>query len=334
MREPPHFIHELPVLVLFPHNRCNCRCVMCDIWRIREQRNLRPDDLRPHLASMRSLHVRWVVFSGGEAQLNSELPLLAEMLRGEGIRLTLLTAGLLLQAQAAKVARLMDDVIVSLDGPPEVHDAIRRVPRAFSRLAAGVAALRELRPDMPVSARTTVQRANHNRLCETVETARSLALTGISFLAADLTSQAFNRPQPWPGERCEQLALSGGEVAELEREVERLVQLRGAGAPFIAESPEKLRRLVLHFRAARGEAEPRAPLCNAPWVSAVIEADGAVRPCFFHPPIGNIHDAPLLRVLNGPRALRFRGELDVANDPVCRRCVCSLYRPSAVAATG
>jgi hypothetical protein len=34
----------------------------------------------------------------------------------------------------------------------------------------------------------------------------------------------------------------------------------------------------------------------------------------------------LLDVLNGPAALDFRSHLDVQNDPVCRNCVCSLYR--------
>ena len=69
----PHVITEMPVLVLFPHNRCNCRCVMCDIWRIREVRQITPADLEPHLESIRRLKVRWVVFSGGEPQFNREL---------------------------------------------------------------------------------------------------------------------------------------------------------------------------------------------------------------------------------------------------------------------
>src|SRR5580658_8413997 len=33
-----HVIRELPVLVILPHSRCNCRCVMCDIWQIRQIR--------------------------------------------------------------------------------------------------------------------------------------------------------------------------------------------------------------------------------------------------------------------------------------------------------
>src|ERR1051326_6139810 len=135
-------IAEMPVLVLFPHNRCNCRCVMCDIWRIRQVRQITPDDLRPHLESIRRLRVRWVVFSGGEPQLNPGLTELAAMLRQEGIRITLLTAGLLLEKHASEVIELADDVIVSLDVPPELHDKILNVPNAFARLARGIAALR------------------------------------------------------------------------------------------------------------------------------------------------------------------------------------------------
>ena len=35
-----HVIRELPILVILPHSRCNCRCVMCDIWRIRQVREI------------------------------------------------------------------------------------------------------------------------------------------------------------------------------------------------------------------------------------------------------------------------------------------------------
>jgi radical SAM protein with 4Fe4S-binding SPASM domain len=56
----------------------------------------------------------------------------------------------------------------------------------------------------------------------------------------------------------------------------------------------------------------------------VVEADGAVRPCFFQPALGSLHDRPLEQLLNSPEARVFRRELDVRRDPVCRRCVCTL----------
>ena len=117
-----HRIRTLPVLVLFPHNRCNCRCLMCDIWRIRQAREITPADLERQLHSLRALQVRWVVLSGGEPQLHSDLAALCRLLRAEGVRVTLLTAGLLLRPQPEMVAAMVDDLIVSLDGPPAVHE--------------------------------------------------------------------------------------------------------------------------------------------------------------------------------------------------------------------
>lgn len=324
-----HQIESLPVLVLFPHNQCNCRCVMCDIWRIREAKEITPPDLQKHLASLRELHVGWVVFSGGEPQLNEKWAWLAQMMRSIGSRVTLLTAGLLLEPQARVVAQSVDDVIVSLDGSPALHNSIRRIPNAFEQMAAGVSALRELRPDMEVRARCTIQKANHRSLRAVAACAKQIGLRSVSFLAADLTSSAFNRPDGWLPGRSNRVALTAIEVDELELEMERLItEQRTIFEPgFVVESPDKLRRIVRHFRSHLRHADAASPRCNAPWVSAVVEASGDVRPCFFHPVLGNIHQQSLPEILNGPQALEFRASLDIESNAVCRKCVCSLYIP-------
>lgn len=322
-----HQIHSMPVVVISPHSQCNCRCVMCDIWRIREPQEIAPTDLERQLASFRQLGVRWVVFTGGEPQLNDQLGALALMLRAEDIRVTMLTAGLLLEPHAESIAATIDDVIVSLDGPPAVHNHIRRVPGAFEQLSAGIKALRHIRPEIAVRGRCTVQKANHHALCAVVQSAKDTGLNSISFLAADLSSAAFNRPQGWSPDRQERVALSVEEIEVLEAELERLIREHrlDLGSGFVVESAGKLRRLALHFRAHLGLAQHLAPRCNAPWVSAVIEASGDVRPCFFHPALGNIHRQTLHEIVNSPEAMEFRANLDIAANPVCRRCVCSLH---------
>ncbi len=322
----PHYIQRLPVLVLFPHNRCNCRCMMCDIWRIRQTREITVQDLAPHLESIHALRVRWVVFSGGEPQMHTDLAALGRFFRSQDIRVTLLTNGLLLEPFARSVADTVNDVIVSLDGPREIHDQIRGVSKAFDRLVRGVQALRELRPDIVVRGRSTVQKRNYIHLRETVRAAKQAGLDSISFLAADVTSEAFNHPGGWTAELQNRIALSAEEVAQLDQEMEALINEYGdeIASGFVVESAEKLRRIVLHFRAHLGQLPPVAPRCNAPWVSAVIEADGTVRPCFFHRPLGNIREKPLLAILNGDYAIDFRQNLDIPNDPICQRCVCSL----------
>ncbi|HZY78048.1 MAG TPA: radical SAM protein, partial [Cyclobacteriaceae bacterium] len=96
-----HKIHELPVLVMMPHSSCNCRCVMCDIWKANsEKRELTTEEIERHLAAFRKLKVREVVFSGGEALMHSNLWRLCEKLKELRIKVTLLSTGLLLKKNA------------------------------------------------------------------------------------------------------------------------------------------------------------------------------------------------------------------------------------------
>jgi MoaA/NifB/PqqE/SkfB family radical SAM enzyme len=82
--------------------------------------------------------------------------------------------------------------------------------------------------------------------------------------------------------------------------------------------------IYAYYCAVHGIGEYPYKKCNAPWVSTVVEADGSVRPCFFHPAFGNINDGGLIDILNSDHAVRFRRELDMEDDPICKRCVCSL----------
>jgi Fe-coproporphyrin III synthase len=328
-------VAEMPILVLNAHSRCNCRCVMCDIWKREEGIQTEVSDLEKHRESLRRLSVRWVVLSGGEPLLHRDLKGLCTFFRDLDIRLTLLTTGLLLTKRAAEVSEFFDDVIVSLDGPAAIHDSIRQVNGAFALIHSGINAVRQYRPLLRITGRTTVQKANHHHLQRTVESAKTLRMDSISFLAADLTSEAFNRPNGWSPTKQSAVALTVDELKALEQEIESLIvnfasEIRNG---YIAENASKLRRITKHFKAHLGMIEHESPPCNAPWVSAVIEADGTVRPCFFHQPIGNIHDSTLEQVINGERARAFRQNLAVSANPICQRCVCSLYREKAVSSS-
>jgi MoaA/NifB/PqqE/SkfB family radical SAM enzyme len=322
-----HRIHSLPMLVLMPHSRCNCRCVMCDIWQANAmKRELSRDDIARQLSSMRSLHVQQVVLSGGEALMHQNLWTLCELLRELDIKITLLSTGLLLETHAAGVVKWCDEVIVSVDGSREVHDSIRRIPRAFDRLAEGIAALRERRPGYPVSGRCVLQKANFRDLPNIVEAAHQIGLNRISFMSVDVSSTAFNRPTPWEEPRASEVALDRAETAEFSSLVEDTIQHYAADfeSGFVSENPDKLRRLPRYYAALNGLGDFPTTVCNAPWVSSVVEADGDVRPCFFHPSFGNIHQNTLEEILNAPSSIAFRRDLDVKTNPICKTCVCTL----------
>src|SRR5207245_9269303 len=87
------------------------------------------------------------------------------------------------------------------------------VPRAFDRLAEGIAALRVVRANYPVSARCVLQHNNFRDLPNIVAAAHEIGLNRISFMSADVSSTAFNRPEPWEQPRVAEVALDRTETA-------------------------------------------------------------------------------------------------------------------------
>src|SRR5882757_5757504 len=217
-------LETLPILILNPHNRCNCRCVMCDIWKTDTAQEISVEDLQRHVADMERLRVECVVFTGGEPLMHSDFFRLCRLLRERDIRVTVLSTGLLLKRYSQEIVEHVDDLIVSLDGPPEIHDGIRRVKGAFMALATGVQTILQLRPDFPISVRSTVQKLNCAVLRRTVTTARDLGAKSISFLAADVTSTAFNRPDGWLLPKQDEVAVTANELPLLEAEIEVLIE--------------------------------------------------------------------------------------------------------------
>jgi Fe-coproporphyrin III synthase len=323
-------ITSMPILILNVHENCNCKCRMCDIWSRPAGAELSLEKVADYQSSIRRLNVRHVVLTGGEPLLHSHFRELCVLLKQCDVRITLLSTGLLLQKRADAIADSIDEVIVSLDGPEDVHNAIRNVPRAYQLMRDGIATLRRLRPHLPIRARSTIQSANFRHLRQTVVAARELDCDSISFLAVDTTSQAFNRELVWPTNHQNEIGILDQEISLLDKEIELLIDQYAAEiqSGFIVEHPEKLRRIGSFFRRRLGQLPSRAPLCNAPWVSAVVEVDGSVRPCFFHRKVGNALMLPLHEAVNTTAAKDFRQTLDIDNNPICQQCVCSLnYKP-------
>jgi MoaA/NifB/PqqE/SkfB family radical SAM enzyme len=313
----------LPLLIFYPTSRCNSRCLSCDWWKHSGEDDLTVDEIANVAAGLPSLGTRVVAFSGGEPLLRPDVFEAASLFRARGMRLQLLTSGVLLERSADRVAEHFSRVFVSLDAATdELYEDVRGI-NALAMVGRGIARLRRVAPHVPIMARSTLHRANFRELPRLIEHAKSIGLDGISFLAADVSSSAFGRGPT--GGQTASLGLTPDEIAEFKAIVERTVARYESdfASGFVAETPAKLRRLPQYYAALGGD-EPFPPVqCNAPWVSVVLEANGAVRPCFFHPAVGNIRRTPLADlVTNNLRT--FRSTLSVDSDPTCGRCVCSL----------
>jgi len=290
------------------------------------------------LPSLVQLQTRVVLLSGGEPLLNPEWPVIAELLRGAGLKLWLLTSGLSLAKHARRAAEVFDAITVSLDGTDrQTYQAIRGLD-ALDKVCAGIraAAAHGLAPGV----RVTLQRANFRQLVAFVSLTKELGARQVSFLAVDVANpHAFGRTESFSSDLAllpEELPVLHELLCDLERE-------RAADfcSGFIAESPAKLRRILQYFGAIHGKAPYPWVRCNAPEFSAVVGATGAVQPCFFisapaqalslrgdGTPLDDLSSA-----LNGARMRALRESIRAGARAECKTCVCSMWRdPSDIGA--
>ena len=313
----------LPLVIFYPTSRCNSRCVSCDWWKQTGEHDLSLGEIDGVAAAVAALGTRLVVFSGGEPLLRPEVFEAARRFRARGLTLHLLTSGVLLERFADRVAEQFARVCISLDAADApLYERVRGVD-ALPVVQRGVRLLHRLAPEIPVTARSTLHRRNFLQLPRLIDRASAMGLDGISFLPADvLSAGAFGR-EARPD--AAGLMLDHDDVEDFEAVVERTIVTHADAfaSGFVAESAERLRRLPRYYRALAGDGPFPPVTCNAPWVSIVIEANGQVRPCFFHEPIGNLRDTPLADIVGG-RLRTFRQSLCVETDATCERCVCSL----------
>jgi len=316
-------LHRLPLVTLYLTERCNSRCITCDYWRTgREQMSL--ESVRRLLPSLARLQTQLVVISGGEPLIHPQWVEIAQLLRARGLQLWLLTSGLSLVKHAPRVAGLFDAVTVSLDGADrETYVAIRGLD-AFDNVCAGIEACANA--GMRAGLRVTVQRSNYRQLPRLVELARRLGARQISFLAVDIANpHAFGRTDDF----SLTLALGKDDLIEFEQVLERLERDHSGDfqSGFIAETPQKLRRIHQYFAAVCGTAAYPPVRCNAPEVSAVIDAHSRLSPCFFIPgPADARWRDELGEALNADSMVDLRRHIRAGKRAECLRCVCSLWR--------
>jgi MoaA/NifB/PqqE/SkfB family radical SAM enzyme len=335
-------LHTLPLVVLYLTDGCNSRCVTCDIWR-NPRRNMKMELVDEIASAFQALQVRWVLLSGGEAMQHPQWPQIARRFKAEGTHVMLLTNGLLLRKQADELVGSVDEVIVSLDGGTAVtYDAIRGVD-AFDLVLDGIRAVRAR--GIPVSTRTTIQRANFREMPQIIEAAKSVDVNRISFLTVDVSNQyafgprftadpalqlvATMGPGSPPEHGPEATALMPEDMSEFAQIIEDTITQFAPDfeSGLMSESPSKLRNMVKYFSALTGDSAFDGPRCNSPHVSTVIEVDGKLRPCYFLPTYGKVSAGMKLgEAINTPTAQTLREAYRTGKRAECERCVCPLYK--------
>jgi len=144
--------------------RCNMNCLHCGS----SAGSARPNELSEaeglsFIDDLADLGTEVLTLSGGEPLLHSSWEAYARRLVGHGIRTYMITNGLLLERN---IARLLDAGVLriglSLDGVKATHDFIRRHPGSYDKAIA--AATAGVKAGLAVGAVTHVSKANFGEL--------------------------------------------------------------------------------------------------------------------------------------------------------------------------
>jgi len=139
-------------LLLHLTDRCNCRCTMCHIWKKKEITDIPLSEYKRIFRDPLWKKLRILSLTGGEPFLRTDLKDVVQ-LAIESFphleRISLPSNGLLTRRIVETTREIMEilpgriyfKIGISLDGPGEVHDAMRGVPGAFQK---AVQTIREL----------------------------------------------------------------------------------------------------------------------------------------------------------------------------------------------
>lgn len=326
--------------------RCNLNCGMC--W-VEHSRRLEGDAyLRARdeltLGELKNVVddiARWrprVGVTGGEPFLRRDALDFIAYVKNRGLRCGANTNGTFLGRDAEALVDVgLDSIMVSVDGPPAVHDGQRRSPGSFVRTKEGLDAL------LTARAERRRGRTPYVKITCTVTNANVASLASLPTLFLDLPLDEFTFQHQWFTDqqtadaqralfaelfRRDTTYLQGFVTTEtppvdvdvLRREAKAI---KNKNWPFpVNFYPDLAERELEPFYAS-----PRLSFRNAcfsRWLRTDVLPDGTVSPCLGLD-VGNVRERPFSEIWNGPAFRRFRAELASRGlFPGCSRC-CGLF---------
>jgi MoaA/NifB/PqqE/SkfB family radical SAM enzyme len=268
------------VLVWRVTERCDTRCPFCafDAGLRRPRRELdaaealRFGDLVARWAEDRGRGVL-VSWLGGEPLLWPELETTSATLRSRGLQIGLTTNGRGLGDPDRRRWALdsLDELTLSIDGPPSVHDRIRGRPGSGRELLATLRALRGGRGDRPrplLRVNTVLMRGNVDRFPELVGLVADAGADELTFNALG----GRDRPEFFPANRLRPADVESfaASLPDLRLDAGRRgLQVRGAGS------------YLARLRASAAGVPLPVEDCGPGRDFWFVEVDGRLAPCSF-----------------------------------------------------
>jgi MoaA/NifB/PqqE/SkfB family radical SAM enzyme len=186
---PPQYVigHE-------PTIRCNLRCKMCYQG---ETRALRGDELSTgqilEIYGKLKGRISEIKLVGGEPMVRPDILELIAFWDQAGVRLILQSNCTMIgenNIEQLKKYSHLTDILTSLDGPKDLHDAIRGVPGTFDKLQKAVNLIKNKMPQVPITVFATLLiNDNIDKFYELIDTAKELGLGTVNVLFEQVYSR-------------------------------------------------------------------------------------------------------------------------------------------------
>ena len=286
-----------------------------------------PDKLFQEVIQATQDRIPFIALTGGEPLLHKGIFNFIRYAKNHNFCCTMVTNGWFLKETAAEIADSgLDLLTVSIDGPEDIHDHIRRKPGAFARAMEGIQELLryEKRPMLAVN--SIIQSDNCRHLDQLVSEIDDLGIDAmnIQLLWTRSPARASKHNQLYPD-----FQVDNGWIDEsimdidfeiLEQNLERIKE-RNILVNFLP--PFDFRQIRRWYSNPSSLIKNKKLKC--PWMWAIIFQDGTMRMCD-DIVLGDLHEEGFWEIWNGERMVRFRNSLKENHRfPICAGC-CNLYR--------
>jgi radical SAM protein with 4Fe4S-binding SPASM domain len=316
---------------------------MCGQWseegyirnRIQDRgQRMNPEDWTRLVDEAARHTIRFIVVRGGEPFLFKGIIDLLKYINSKGIFISIDTNGTLLDNYIDDLGALSNmHITFSVDGPEEVHDAVRNAPGSFQKMRQNIALLNELEKKngkhISKSACFTISKYNYQALGHMADVVRSLSLSSVNIVPYYYYSAEVGKSYEeelkknfgctafsWKGFHHE---TSGVDFDRFKSELHRYHESLGdiCDYPYLPLTDEEY---SVWFQ---DQVTPvKSTACSNIEKLIDIQPDGEANFCVDFPDysIGNVKNSTMEEIWNSPRAQRFREYRRRQPLSVCYRC--------------
>ena len=345
-------------LMLLPTMACDCRCEMCRFWGDRgyysegiqtvSKKQLDFKHITRFLEEGLKEKTRYsVVLSGGEPMLYKNFTQLTQFLKQKNIPTIVVSNGSQLIKNLDTIEQNLAAISISIDGPPEVHDSIRRKKGLFDEALAGIEALIQMKikkkkstPFIFINCTLTEHSSGHlhdyitaikSRLeavgaklrLENPRTLSSREVTvqlGLQVYLTEILGKKYvdemkslfdcDVTDSWKSLIVDNINI---DTEKLKGDLSHIYNDFNVDNSEFFDVKEYFQNIHSVFGHTR---------CEAPFHTMIINDDGDAYFCPGYPDylLGNISESSFHDVWHGYKAERFREEISKRNLSICNRC--------------